>query len=57
MSKLLYSATTSIDGFIAGPGGGGVRLFDRPGGTPPALERLGTTSGPVATDIRLRVVR
>lgn len=26
-------------------------------GDPLALERLGTTQGPVATDIRLRVVR
>ena len=37
--------------------GDGVRLFDRPGGTPLALERLVATQGPVATDIRLRVVR
>lgn len=39
MSRLLYSATVSVDGFTA------------------ALERLGMTRGPVATDIRLRVVR
>lgn len=121
MSKLLYSATMSIDGFIAGPGddmswlvpylgpdpaidelvgeigallvgnrtlrgddphkgtptegeafGGGWSgpqfvLTHRPPaepvpgvtfvGDPLALERLGTTQGPVATDIRLRVVR
>jgi dihydrofolate reductase len=37
--------------------GDGVRLFDRPGGTNVALERLGLTHAPRATNLWLRVVR
>ncbi|MGH3327656.1 MAG: dihydrofolate reductase family protein [Streptomycetales bacterium] len=37
--------------------GGGVRLFDRPGGTNVKLERLSLTQAPRATNLWLRVVR
>jgi dihydrofolate reductase len=37
--------------------GDGVRLFDRPGGTPVKLERLSLTHAPEATNLWLRVVR
>jgi hypothetical protein len=37
--------------------GDGVRLFDCPGGTNVKLERLSLTQAPLATGLRLRVVR
>lgn len=37
--------------------GDGVRLFDSPGGTHVRLERLSLTQAPLATNLRLRVVR
>ncbi|GAA0386808.1 dihydrofolate reductase family protein [Microbispora corallina] len=37
--------------------GDGVRLFDHPGGTDIALERLGVTQAPLATTIWMRVVQ
>ncbi|GAA2636828.1 dihydrofolate reductase family protein [Dactylosporangium fulvum] len=37
--------------------GDGVRLFDRPGGTPVPLERISVSHTPLATNIWYRVVR
>lgn len=37
--------------------GGGVRLFDRPGGDRVRLERLSLTEAPRTTNLRMRVVR
>ncbi len=37
--------------------GDGVRLFDHPGGNTIALERLSLTHVPLATNLRLRVIR
>ncbi|GAA1879931.1 dihydrofolate reductase family protein [Actinomadura bangladeshensis] len=40
MAKLLYSATMSLDGFIAGPGGDMSWLTEHLGGPNPTAERL-----------------
>jgi dihydrofolate reductase len=37
--------------------GDGVRLFEQPGGPPVRLERIGLSSTPEVTNIRLRVLR
>lgn len=37
--------------------GDGVRLFDHPGGTKVRLEGLSVSTAPLATNVRLRVVR
>src|SRR3954452_13672636 len=40
MAKLIYSATASLDGFIAGPGGDMSWLTDHLGSENPTAERL-----------------
>lgn len=40
MAKLLYSATASLDGYIAGPGGDMSWLTEHLGGENPTAERL-----------------
>ncbi len=37
--------------------GGGVRLFDRPGGDPVRLERVSVSQAPLATNLLFRVLR
>lgn len=45
MAALLYSATMSLDGFIAGPGGDMLWLNRHPGPSSPALEALPSRTG------------
>lgn len=45
MAALLYSATMSLDGFIAGPGGDMSWLTRHPGSPSPALEELPSRTG------------
>lgn len=47
MAKVLYSATMSLDGFIAGPGGDMSWLTEHIGGSDPAAEELLAATGAI----------
>lgn len=52
MATLIYSATASLDGFIAGPGGDMSWLTPHLGGPDPAADRLMTRTGALLVGAR-----